>query len=91
MDHCWQGKSALLCAIDSGSWDLVVSILNRSQIDLNRDYKTEEGWTPLVVACRHGHAGLVDLLINRGEDLVQLVHRNALLLGVLHLHCNFRS
>ena len=70
VDHCWQGKSALLCAIDSGSWDLVVSILNRSQIDLNRDYKTENGWTPLIVACRHGHAGLVDLLINRGEDYI---------------------
>uniref|UniRef100_A0AC34Q306 Rolling pebbles n=1 Tax=Panagrolaimus sp. JU765 TaxID=591449 RepID=A0AC34Q306_9BILA len=69
VDHFWNGKSALLCAIDSGSWDLVVSMLNSSKIDLNKEYITEEGWTPLIVACRHGHAGLAELLINRGANM----------------------
>lgn len=74
VDHFWNGKSALLCAIDSGSWDLVVSMLNSSKIDLNKEYITEEGWTPLIVACRHGHAGLAELLINRGNFKFTSLH-----------------
>uniref|UniRef100_A0A7E4VTV5 ANK_REP_REGION domain-containing protein n=1 Tax=Panagrellus redivivus TaxID=6233 RepID=A0A7E4VTV5_PANRE len=65
----WQGKSAIMCSIESGSWDLCVNVLNSAQIDLNNDRTDEEGWTPLMVAARHGHVGLVDLLINRGADM----------------------
>lgn len=67
VDRFWKGKSALICAIESGSWDLVVNVLNNSRIDLNADRTTDDGLTPLIVASRYGHVGLVDLLINRGE------------------------
>lgn len=72
VDRNWQGKSALICAIESGSWDLVVHVLNSSKTDINKD-RTKEGWTPLIVAARHGHVGLVDLLINRGKALVHFL------------------
>ncbi|KAI6235274.1 hypothetical protein M3Y95_00034200 [Aphelenchoides besseyi] len=62
---CQEGKSALICAVHSGSWDIVLSVLNNSQTDINTD-TTVEGWTPLMVASINGHVGLIDLLLNRG-------------------------
>ncbi|KAI1704211.1 ankyrin repeats (3 copies) domain-containing protein [Ditylenchus destructor] len=65
----WNGKSALICAVESGSWDLVVNVLNNTLVDLNTHQSEEENPTPLMVAARNGHVGLVDLLINRGAAL----------------------
>ncbi|KAI6188270.1 hypothetical protein M3Y98_00336700 [Aphelenchoides besseyi] len=68
---CQEGKSALICAVHSGSWDIVLSVLNNSQTDINTDTSVE-GWTPLMVASINGHVGLIDLLLNRGLRPVEL-------------------
>ncbi|CEF65382.1 Ankyrin repeat and Tetratricopeptide-like helical domain and Ankyrin repeat-containing domain and P-loop containing nucleoside triphosphate hydrolase domain-containing protein [Strongyloides ratti] len=68
MNQYWNGKSALICAIESGSWDLVVNVLSTGNIDVNTD-RCENAYTPLIVASRKGHVGLVDLLINHGAIL----------------------
>lgn len=69
-DQSWNGKSALICAVESGSWDLVVNVLNNALIDLNAQSgglkESESNLTPLMVAAKNGHVGLVDLLINKG-------------------------
>ncbi|KAL3119289.1 hypothetical protein niasHT_000233 [Heterodera trifolii] len=71
----WDGKSALICAVESGSWDLVVNVLNSSSdgaegtMDQLNRVVGPDGLSPLMVAARHGHVGLVDLLINRGAQL----------------------
>ncbi|KAI1698692.1 ISXO2-like transposase domain-containing protein [Ditylenchus destructor] len=61
----WNGKSAFICAVESGSWDLAVNVLNNILVDLNTHQSEEENPTPLMVAARNGYVGLVDLLINR--------------------------
>lgn len=67
-DQMWNGKSALVCAVESGSWDLVVNVLNGPMAlqQLNA-MSGPDRLTPLMVAARHGHVGLVDLLANRGK------------------------
>jgi ankyrin repeat protein len=61
-------KSALICAVASGSWDLVVSLLARG-LDANGE-RDEFGVTPLMTAAMHGHVGLIELLIGRGTVFV---------------------
>ncbi|KAI3415947.1 hypothetical protein GPALN_005508 [Globodera pallida] len=71
-EQTWNGKSALICAVESGSWDLVVSVLNgggATTTDQLNHVASQDGLSPLMVAARHGHVGLVDLLINRGAKL----------------------
>ncbi|KAK0419717.1 hypothetical protein QR680_014286 [Steinernema hermaphroditum] len=90
--YCDDGKSALICAIESGSWDLVVNVLMNSGIDVNAD-RTSEGLTPLMVAAKHGHVGLVDLLINKGASMnaSDLKGRTALMHAVLNHHISTSS
>jgi ankyrin repeat protein len=68
-EQTWNGKSALVCAVESGSWDLVVNVLNmagkNAQAELN-EQRGPDRLSPLMIAARHGHVGLVDLLVNRG-------------------------
>src|SRR5688572_22855350 len=73
-EHTWNGKSALLCAVESGSWDLVVNVLNGAGANAQQELNAISGpdrLSPLMVAARHGHVGLVDLLINRGKPSIE--------------------
>uniref|UniRef100_A0A1I7ZYC9 ANK_REP_REGION domain-containing protein n=1 Tax=Steinernema glaseri TaxID=37863 RepID=A0A1I7ZYC9_9BILA len=90
--YCDDGKSALICAIESGSWDLVVNVLMNSGIDVNADRTCEE-LTPLMVAAKHGHVGLVDLLINKGASIngTDIKGRTALMHAVLNHHVSTSS
>ncbi|TKR57655.1 hypothetical protein L596_030329 [Steinernema carpocapsae] len=90
--YCDEGKSALICAIESGSWDLVVNVLMNSGIDVNAD-RTSEGLTPLMVAAKHGHVGLVDLLINKGASVnaADSKGRTALMHSVSNHHVSTSS
>ncbi|CAJ0942929.1 unnamed protein product, partial [Mesorhabditis belari] len=60
-------QSPLLCAVESGSWDLVVAVL--SQPDCNFHGKNKEGQTSLHRSAIKGHVGLMDLLIKKGLDI----------------------
>lgn len=58
------GNSPLICAVASGSWDLVVSLLTRG-LDVNEE-RTVDGFTPLMAAAYNGHIGVMELLLSRG-------------------------
>lgn len=60
-------RPALHCAVESGSWDLVVAVL--ALPDTIVDKKDFSGRTPLLCAAKQGHVGLVDMLINKGADV----------------------
>ncbi|CAD5222211.1 unnamed protein product [Bursaphelenchus xylophilus] len=68
-DQRYDGKSSLICAVESGSWDLVVSVLNGYDGEINKDLVDGTQWNALIVASRLGHIGLVDLLLNKGIDI----------------------
>uniref|UniRef100_A0A0N5A5I7 ANK_REP_REGION domain-containing protein n=1 Tax=Parastrongyloides trichosuri TaxID=131310 RepID=A0A0N5A5I7_PARTI len=89
MNQYWNGKSALICAIESGSWDLVVNVLSSSNIDVNTD-RCENAFTPLIVASRRGHVGLVDLLINHGAvlDLPDNTGKTAVIHSIICKHAS---
>lgn len=69
-NHRWKDKSALICAVESGSWDLVVNVLSGYEGDINEDIIPENGWNSLIVASRLGHLGLIELLLNKGKLFV---------------------
>ncbi|CAI4230507.1 unnamed protein product [Auanema sp. JU1783] len=60
-------KSTIHCAVESGSWDLVVAVLSLPQSNL--EVTDAEGRTPLICAARCGHVGLIDMLINKGANV----------------------
>jgi ankyrin repeat protein len=60
-------ESPLICAVQSGSWDLVVNVL-RSSLETDVNYSLQEdGETALMLAASRGHVGLVDLLVANGK------------------------
>ena len=60
-------RPALHCAVESGSWDLVVAVLSLPQTVVDR--RDFSGRTPLLCAAKQGHVGLVDMLMNKGADV----------------------
>lgn len=65
LDQKWQGKSALLCAVQSGLFELTKSILDNPNLKINTEVSAE-GWTPLIFAAHYGHNGLIEELLRRG-------------------------
>ena len=61
-------ESPLICAVQSGSWDLVVNVLRSSlATDVNYYSLQDDGETALMLAASRGHVGLVDLLVANGR------------------------
>ncbi|KJH41889.1 ankyrin repeat protein [Dictyocaulus viviparus] len=58
-------RPALICAVESGSWDFVVAVL--SLANCNIECEDPFGRTPLITAARCTHVGLIDLLLNKGR------------------------
>ncbi|KAK6012798.1 ankyrin repeat protein, partial [Ostertagia ostertagi] len=80
-------RPALICAVESGSWDLVVAVFALPNCDI--ECKDAFGRTPIIAAARCAHVGLIDMLLNKGADinqrddygwtaLVHAVHKNHL-------------
>ncbi|KAK6047413.1 ankyrin repeat protein, partial [Cooperia oncophora] len=63
------GRPALICAVESGSWDLVVAVFALPNCDI--ECKDAFGRTPIIVAARCAHVGLIDMLLNKGADINQ--------------------
>lgn len=61
----WQGKSALLCAVQSGLYELVRPLLNNPSLKINTEV-SPEGYTPLIIAAKYGHNGLIEELLAKG-------------------------
>ena len=59
-------KSALHCAVESGSWDLVVAVLGLESQQVSA--LDSLGRTPLIIAAKCGHVGLIDMLLNKGSE-----------------------
>ncbi|VDM59616.1 unnamed protein product [Angiostrongylus costaricensis] len=66
-------RPALICAVESGSWDFVVAVL--SQAKCNIECKDAFGRTPIIAAARCMHVGLIDLLLNKGAKIDQQDNR----------------
>ncbi|KAJ1357510.1 hypothetical protein KIN20_015677 [Parelaphostrongylus tenuis] len=60
-------RPALICAVESGSWDFVVAVL--SQANCNIECKDALGRTPIIAAARFMHVGLIDLLLKKGAKI----------------------
>ncbi|CAD5216951.1 unnamed protein product [Bursaphelenchus okinawaensis] len=68
-DQRYDGKSSLICAVESGSYDLVKSVLNGYDGDVNKDLVDGTQQNALIVASKLGHIGLVDVLLGRGVHI----------------------
>ncbi|EYC21875.1 hypothetical protein Y032_0018g3578 [Ancylostoma ceylanicum] len=62
-------RPALICAVESGSWDLVVAVLALPNCDL--ECRDAFGRTPVIAAARCAHVGLIDMLVNKGANINQ--------------------
>lgn len=60
-------RPALICAVESGSWDLVVAVFALPNWDI--ECKDALGRTPIIVAARCTHVGLIDMLLNKGRTI----------------------
>ncbi|KIE06245.1 hypothetical protein NF27_AT00010, partial [Candidatus Jidaibacter acanthamoeba] len=61
-------KTELHKAAESGDLEGVKSILTQGRTDIN-DQNNEEKDTPLIIAAKHGHIGVVKYLVNQGADV----------------------
>ncbi|KAE9417289.1 hypothetical protein Angca_007587, partial [Angiostrongylus cantonensis] len=66
-------RPALICAVESGSWDFVVAVLSQAKCDI--ECKDGFGRTPIIAAARCMHVGLIDLLLNKGAKIDQQDNR----------------
>ncbi|WKY01863.1 hypothetical protein Q1695_015685 [Nippostrongylus brasiliensis] len=62
-------RPALICAVESGSWDLVVAVFSLPECDI--ECKDALGRTPIIAAARCAHVGLIDMLLNKGANINQ--------------------
>ncbi|KAK6745101.1 hypothetical protein RB195_011669 [Necator americanus] len=62
-------RPALICAVESGSWDLVVAVLALPNCDI--ECTDAFGRTPVIAAARCAHVGLIDMLVNKGANINQ--------------------
>ncbi|ETN69585.1 ankyrin repeat protein, partial [Necator americanus] len=62
-------RPALICAVESGSWDLVVAVLALPNCDI--ECTDVFGRTPVIAAARCAHVGLIDMLVNKGANINQ--------------------
>ncbi|XGW15012.1 hypothetical protein V3C99_000915 [Haemonchus contortus] len=62
-------RPALICAVESGSWDLVVAVFNLPNCDI--ECRDAFGRTPIIAAARCAHVGLIDMLLNKGANINQ--------------------
>ncbi len=58
--------SPLVCAVIGGSWEIVSALLARG-LDADRE-AAADGFTPLMAAAKHGHIGVMELLLSRGRQ-----------------------
>ena len=55
-------ESALMDAASRGATDKCLEACTESDVDVNCHDRCKEGWTPLILAARHGHADTVAAL-----------------------------
>ncbi|CAJ0583600.1 unnamed protein product, partial [Mesorhabditis spiculigera] len=81
-----EDRSALSCAVESGSWDLVTAVLNQPNCEIDRQDK--QGQTALHLAGQRGHVGLIDLLLRKGanQSLSDLEGNTALMMAIKNNH-----
>jgi ankyrin repeat domain-containing protein 17 len=65
VDQKWDGKPALLCVVQSGLFELTNTLLNTPNLKINTEVSSQ-GYTPLIIAAKYGHVGLIELLLNKG-------------------------
>lgn len=66
-----RGETALYCAAQLGNLPLTRLIISHlSEDSLGVDIvEQSRGWTPLIVACAHGHARIAELLVQAGSEI----------------------
>lgn len=67
LEQRWQGKSALLCAVQSGLYELTKGLLDNPNLKINTEVSADKGWNALIVAAHYGRIGLIQELIDRGK------------------------
>lgn len=67
----------LHCAIERGQIGVVTALLDAgaqidSRVGCAKGVTTDKGWTPLMLACKHGHVDIARLLLDRGCGAAKL-------------------
>ena len=57
----------LHAAAHDGSTERTVALLSDGSIDINQQW--DEGYTPLMLCCKGGHAGVARILVREGADM----------------------
>lgn len=55
-----------MTAVESGDLDAVVNLLDAGK---SLESKYQDGKTPLMYSCIHGHIEIVKILLNRGANI----------------------
>ncbi|RSM04068.1 hypothetical protein CEP52_007049 [Fusarium oligoseptatum] len=63
-----QGWTPLACASDAGNMDKVAELLDSMHVDIDIDGRDYDGRTPIALAARNGHTGIVARLLAHGAD-----------------------
>lgn len=78
----------LLAAAENGDQELVKALIHEFPSDINR--RTQEGWSPLILACKEGHVVVAEMLLCAGAnpnppEVAHTALRAAALYG--HIQC----
>jgi len=66
----FRGISDIHHAVHSGDYDKVKELLEADQEEALLNSKTDDGWTPLHIACKNGHLDVVKLLLQGNVDVL---------------------